>query len=155
MSFLNKFKKGVAEAGTLAKVTVEVNRLKLQISNKKKEVQEQYSRIGETVFHIRQQGESEASLAAIDEYCAKIVEIQGEMKQLELKINELSNEKICGCGKVLDLDAKFCVSCGNKFEEAVEVFTEPEEAETAACPSCQQAVQIDAKFCGSCGCTLS
>lgn len=155
MSFLDKFKKGVAEAGTLAKVTVEVNRLKLQISNKKKEIQEHYLRIGEAVFQIRQEAESEDKLAAIDEWCSQILGIQAEIKELELKINELSNEKTCGCGKVLPLDAKFCVSCGHKFEEVIVVPSEPEQEATATCPSCHQVIQSDAKFCGSCGFTLS
>ncbi|WP_018757469.1 zinc ribbon domain-containing protein [Paenibacillus terrigena] len=155
MSFLDKFKKGVAEAGTLAKVTVEVNRLKLQISNKRKEIQEYYLKIGEAMFQIRQEEESDAKLTSIDEWCAQILSIQADMKDLELKIKELSNEKTCACGKVLPLDAKFCVSCGHKFEEVIVVTLEPELEETATCPSCHQSVQNDAKFCGSCGYTLS
>ncbi|WP_314587594.1 zinc ribbon domain-containing protein [Paenibacillus terrigena] len=155
MSFLDKFKKGVAEAGTLAKVTVEVNRLKLQISNKRKEIQEYYLKIGEAMFQIRQEEGSEAKLTSIDEWCAQILSIQADMKDLELKIKELSNEKTCSCGKVLPLDAKFCVSCGHKFEEVIVLTLEPELEETATCPSCHQTVQNDAKFCGSCGYTLS
>lgn len=156
MSFFDKFKKGVADAGTMAKVTVEINRLKLQISNKKKEIQEHYLQIGEAVFRIRQEGESDQKLEAIDNWCNQILSVQANIKELELKIKELSNEKTCECGKVLPLDAKFCVSCGHKFEEGVmENIVEPVLIEPAKCPSCHQDIQDDSKFCGSCGCTLS
>ncbi|GAB6992330.1 hypothetical protein [Paenibacillus pini] len=46
MSFFDKLKSGVTEAGNKAKNAVEINRLKMQNSSKQKEIEHSYQQIG-------------------------------------------------------------------------------------------------------------
>jgi len=50
MSFMDKVKAGMAEAGHKAKTVVEINRLKLQNHNKLGEIDQQYKEIGKRVY---------------------------------------------------------------------------------------------------------
>lgn len=117
MSFFDRFKKSVSEAGALAKVTVEVNRLKLQVSSKKKEIANLYETIGETVFQTFTENGGDISRANVEEHCRAIIGLQKEIGEIALKIQELSNEKTCSCGHTVSLDAVYCPKCGSRFEE--------------------------------------
>ncbi|MBC8079071.1 MAG: zinc ribbon domain-containing protein, partial [Gorillibacterium sp.] len=50
MSFFDKLKSGVTDAGNKAKLAVEVNRLKLQNHSKQKEIDQNFQKIGKQVF---------------------------------------------------------------------------------------------------------
>lgn len=50
MSFFDKMKKGVTDAGSKAKSLVEVNKFRLNIQSLEAEIQERYKRIGQTVY---------------------------------------------------------------------------------------------------------
>lgn len=57
MSFLDKLKSGVSEAGTKAKILVEINRLKLINVGKQNEISGLYKEIGEKVALAAEAGQ--------------------------------------------------------------------------------------------------
>lgn len=171
MSFFNKLKKGVSEAGAMAKVTVEVNRLKLQISSIKKEISELHTSIGKLVYE--QHIETIENNSEIKALCEQIKEKYNEIEVIQQKIIGISGEKKCECGITVPIDTRFCSQCGHQFtEEAVgegeadAVVGEPLALEAgaieqehegqpaaSACYQCSQPIEADSKFCEHCGAT--
>ena len=173
MSFLNKLKKGVSDTTALAKVTVEVNRLKLQVSSKKKEITELHTSIGTLVYE--QFAEAVDREKEILSLCTQIQDKHFEIAAIREKIEELSDEKKCVCGGTVSRSARFCPECGHKFAhpaspsiESKQVQAETvssaaeavgptfmlssvEEEASQACGQCGEALEADAQFCGSCG----
>ncbi|MFP3390052.1 zinc ribbon domain-containing protein [Brevibacillus sp. SIMBA_040] len=122
MSFLDKLKQGVTDAGQKAKTVVEINRLKLQAQDLQKQIEEKQAKIGEIVFARFSQNQAVTATPEIEGYCDEIVTIQGEIKQLQIKIKELNNEKECDCGKIVALETKFCPACGHQFSVPPEII---------------------------------
>ncbi|KZS47580.1 hypothetical protein AWU65_17465 [Paenibacillus glucanolyticus] len=117
MSFFDKFKAGVSDAGNKAKILVEVNRLKLQNNGKKSDIDEQLLEIGKVVFAATEAGEWPPEEESIQSYVAKIHQLNFEIEQNLLHIANLTDEKVCrGCGNSSALNAKFCAHCGRTFE---------------------------------------
>ena len=173
MSFFDKLKKGVSDTTALAKVTVEINRLKLQVSSKKKEITELQTNIGILVYEqYTDSVERQDDIASI---CVRIQEKYVEMNIILSKIDELSDEKKCVCGITVARSARFCPECGHHFfdEETGPANSKPEltleapieteaaddssllvsvdEGSTQRCPECSESLDDDAKFCGNCG----
>lgn len=154
-NFLDKFKKGVSDAGNMAKTLVDINKIKIQISQKDKEIETCYKSIGETVFNAF----SDGSFANIEELvldkCNEVIEKLEQKKQLNQRIEELSNEKECVCGKTVPIDTKFCPHCGYKFDEVIIPKNESKEAvleeEKYVCSVCNAEVEAGAKYCPKCG----
>ncbi|ANA81532.1 hypothetical protein PVOR_10444 [Paenibacillus vortex V453] len=117
MSFFDKFKAGVSDAGNKAKILVEVNRLKLQNNGKKSDIDEQLLEIGKVVFAATEAGQWPPEEESIQSYVAKIHQLNFEIEQNLLHIANLTDEKVCrGCGNSSALNAKFCAHCGRTFE---------------------------------------
>ncbi|XID92898.1 zinc ribbon domain-containing protein [Paenibacillaceae bacterium WGS1546] len=119
MSFMDKVKSGFSEAGSKAKIVVEVNKLKLQISNKQKEIEKLYQHIGREFFLNAVGRNAEGAEADYQSSIADIVRLENEIAENQKQIKILSNEKDCVCGKPAPLDARFCPSCGHTFAETV------------------------------------
>jgi len=157
--FFDKLKQGAQEASKKAQITVEVNRLKLQISSINKEITRLYTLIGEAVHAQISQGSAELPAECL-EWSKNIIEKKQEIEQIESKIRELRDEYVCAsCGHVNSREDKFCSECGAKIEiqEVAPAQLESWEAvyETeATCPSCGKLVTPGKKFCGHCGHTL-
>lgn len=154
MSFFGKVKQGASEAAKKAQQTVEITRLKTQISSKEKEIEKNYSLIGEAVYNAFVAGDLSQSENNVTEFCRGIFSLKQEITVLELKIIEVRNEKECVCGKVVLADTKFCPGCGHKFDEKVE-FSASDEANKMTCSSCQTENEVESKFCQGCGNKLS
>jgi chromosome segregation ATPase len=120
MGFFDKLKEGAGKAADLAKDTVEITRIHSQISSKKKEIEKNHYRIGESIFDAYLNHEITSVEEHVTVICQEIVTLQQEIRQLELKIKEVKNEKYCVCGKTIALHAKFCPTCGHKFEDVAE-----------------------------------
>ncbi|CAM3597779.1 double zinc ribbon domain-containing protein [Marinicrinis lubricantis] len=164
-NFFDRLKQGAAEAGKKAQLTVEVNRLKLQISSKEKEIQRQYTQMGELVYrHAQQHG-----VETIPADCVRIVDeinrMRSEINQIEQKIRSLKSEVHCpACGKVNPTGTNFCTSCGTHLVQPaaapieVEVLDRRENLEdtendsaTPKCASCGREVMEGKPFCHHCG----
>lgn len=155
MEIFSKLLKGAEEAGEKAKVIIEINKVRIQISQKQKEIDDIFKKIGETVFSMYEHSDIENILENVEESCQECIKKQKEVKELEQKIRELSNEKHCPqCDKIEGQDTKFCSSCGYKFE-IQEVMDKKEEQEDILeikqCLKCSANNEAEAKFCGNCG----
>jgi uncharacterized membrane-anchored protein YhcB (DUF1043 family) len=120
MGFFGKIKEGASKAADLAKETVEISKLNTQISTKKREIDKNHSRIGELIFNAYLINELPSVEQQVATICQDIVNNQQEIRLLETKIKEAKNEKDCVCGKTITLQAKFCPTCGHKFDVDVE-----------------------------------
>ncbi|MGN7360784.1 zinc ribbon domain-containing protein [Paenibacillus sp. SAF-054] len=117
MSFFDKLKSGVAEAGNKAKIAVEVNRLKMQNSTKQKEIDQEYQHIGKMVFDSLQRGEAVCSPEHLQPMVERIVQLQDEIQLNQHQINVIADEKKCVCGHTVPIAARFCPECGHQFVE--------------------------------------
>lgn len=129
MSFFDKFKAGVSDAGNKAKTLVEINRLKLQNSGKKNDIDEQLLEIGKVVFAATEAGNWPSDQESIQDYVASIHQLKFEIEQNLLQIANLTDEKVCrSCGNSSAINAKFCASCGQTFE-IIQVKSDVEQRE--------------------------
>lgn len=181
MGFFNKIKDSAVKAADKAKDSVEVVRLNSQIATKRKEIEKLYLQIGEAVFEAYQANELSIAEQLIHKNSQIIVTLQTEIEEIEVKVRALKDEKDCVCGQVLTLDAKFCSSCGHRFEEQAVVAVSKEVVNAVAvarisnndqdepvivqevveadnvvqvkkqCPACQSELQLDDQFCENCG----
>lgn len=110
MSIFDKLKRGVSDAGTLAKNQIEVNKLKLQVSKNKSQIESIKNSLGRKVFEHRHN--SEFSIALFEEEFQMIDALQQKITELEISIHEIYDEKFCACGELNPIDAKFCKACG-------------------------------------------
>ena len=151
-SFFDKLKQGAAEAGKKAQSTIEVNRLKFQISSKEKEITGIYSRMGECVYHAMQNGTIEEISDQLLLFSEQINQKKAEIQDVENRIRTVQNEKLCpSCSKPATLDTKFCSGCGHHF---VGHFSEEEVVDIkvmVVCPVCQVASDKGSSFCAECG----
>lgn len=158
MKLFSNLKKGASEASEKAKVMIEINKLKIQISQNQKEIDEEFKKIGQTVFELFKAEEMTELSVELKDSCNICINKQEKIKELELEIRELNNEKDCPkCGHVVKLDIKFCPSCGHMFEiKEVHTDLEPEETqeEIVKCSKCGIENEEDAKFCCSCGASI-
>jgi len=115
MSFMDKVKSGFSEAGSKAKIVVEVNKLKLQNSNRQKEIEKLYQNIGRLFFMNAVGRLPDVTEADYHANVAAIVRLEDEIEDNKKQIKALTNEKDCICGKTAPLDARFCPSCGHTF----------------------------------------
>lgn len=130
MSFFDKFKTGVAEAGNKAKMVVEVNRLKMQNSSKQNEVNEQYQAIGKLVYAAAEQGSWPLPLEEFAAPIERIIQLRMEIEQNLLQIANLSDMKVCrSCGSSVPVNVRFCSSCGSTFEISVDPIPVEESGE--------------------------
>lgn len=151
-SFFDKLKQGAAEAGKKAQNTIEVNRLKFQISAKEKEITGIYSRMGECVYHAMQSESLEEISDQLLLFSEQINQKKAEIQDIENRIRTVQNEKLCPvCSKAAALDTKFCSGCGHQF---VGQYPHEESGEIkvmVVCPVCQVASEKGASFCAECG----
>ncbi|WP_151732844.1 zinc ribbon domain-containing protein ['Paenibacillus yunnanensis' Narsing Rao et al. 2020] len=120
MSFFDKFKAGVSEAGNKAKSVVEINRLKLQNNGKQNEIDKQYQAMGRLLFETTLQGVplEKADYAV---HMERVLVLQSEIDANLQQIAELGDAKQCrNCGTTVDSDARFCPNCGATFDSAAQ-----------------------------------
>ncbi|MBP1964439.1 hypothetical protein [Paenibacillus aceris] len=115
MSFFDKVKQGASDAAKKAQQTVELTKLKAQLSSKEKEIEKFYTLIGESVYAAYISGDSARSGEIVERFSQGIDAVKQEIAVLEQKIIEVRNEKECVCGKVVVADTKFCSACGHQF----------------------------------------
>ncbi|RUS43822.1 zinc ribbon domain-containing protein [Cohnella sp. AR92] len=157
-NFLDKFKNGAAKVADKAQQALEINRLNAQISNVRKDIEKNHSLMGQLAYEAYRNGDVAQATDKLVELSQQIDHHLATVAGLELKIREVKNEKACpGCNAVVAWDAKFCVSCGHKFE-VVAATNVPVPAPAALiqhCSSCNEPLQPDSRFCENCGTPVS
>ena len=105
-----------------------VNTIKGQIADKEKEIQENFTKLGE-VYYVKYAKDPDGDFS---ELCQEIENQYQEINQMEQQILDLTLEdpKICPqCGTKNAKDSLFCGECGCKLSE------EKEEQEENICPN--------------------
>ncbi|MVO99893.1 zinc ribbon domain-containing protein [Paenibacillus lutrae] len=153
--FIGKIKQGAAEAGKRAQQTIEVNRLKLQIAAKQKDMQKLYTQIGEIVYEAYKHEDPypDSQVAAVT---GDLSTLDAEIKAMRDRMYSLYDEKSCECGHVVAIDTRFCPNCGRKFEP----YTEPAQFNAIVdlkpfCPHCKEDIEPGMQYCTGCGYHLS
>jgi len=154
MSLFDRMKQGASEAARKVEQTVEITRLKAQISSREKEKDRLFGRIGEALYGAYTAGDLSRSEAEVMDYCAQLSELDADIAQINEKIKNIKLEKTCACGKVVPADAKFCPDCGRRFAD------EPKHEDTVGeirvvCSSCKTENEIGSRYCIQCGADLS
>ncbi|WP_274649376.1 zinc ribbon domain-containing protein [Paenibacillus humicola] len=154
MSFFNKVKQGASEAAKKAQQTVEITKLKAQMSGKEKDMDKLYHQIGEAVYRAKLAGSIADSEQEVAACCEQLDYIVADLRMLEERIKNIRYEKSCTCGKVVPLDARFCPDCGAQLAEEPKPETTVGEIRVI-CSHCLTENELNAKFCLTCGNTLS
>ncbi|SFT03370.1 zinc ribbon domain-containing protein [Paenibacillus sp. BC26] len=154
MSFFDKVKQGASEAAKKAQQTVEITKLKAQISGKEREIDKVYATIGAAVYRAHQAHDLASAEHEVTNCCSQVDELQVEIGQLEERIKMIRFEKTCSCGKVVALDTKFCPDCGSALGDEPKNETTVGEI-VVICNTCKTENELNAKFCVSCGSGLS
>jgi hypothetical protein len=151
MSFFDKVKQGASDAAKKAQQTVEITKLRGQISSKEKEFEKTCLHIGDVVFQAYSGGNWKQGEQSVIAYCEHMKGLRQDIQTLELKIKLTKNEKECRCGKIVAIDVKFCPGCGFAFPI-------PQAAEEIAaseihriCHVCRTKNETDAQYCAHCG----
>ncbi|WP_020618728.1 zinc ribbon domain-containing protein [Paenibacillus daejeonensis] len=154
MSFFNKVKQGASDAAKKAQQTVEITKMKSQISSKEKDMDKIQLKIGKAVYRAFVSGDLAESEVEVLDYCEELVLLQQDIDAIEDKIKNMKSEKTCTCGKVVPIDLKFCPECGKRFPD------EPRVEDTTGdirviCRKCSAENDIGSKYCIQCGDELS
>lgn len=120
----NRLDAGVKNLGTKGRELVEVTKLKLEIRDTEKSVDERFRRLGRKVFDMLNQGpvaeeELRTDAAEIEPLLQKIAALNETIRQVEA---ESANARqgvatpVCGsCGAANRAGGKFCSACGAKI----------------------------------------
>lgn len=120
MSFFDKMKSGLHQVKGKAQHTVEITKLYTQIQVKKKELQQHFAKLGETVYESSGIGKQKS--VTVDDHqdkmvqlCRDIAKMEEEIDELEQEMHRLKGDKLCVCGTYVAQEALFCSRCGHKF----------------------------------------
>lgn len=123
MSFFDKMKSGLHQVKGKAQHTVEITKLYTQIQVKKKDLQQHFAKLGETVYQSSGMGKQKAE--SVDDHqdqmvklCREIAHMEEEIEELEQEMHRLKGDKQCRCGSYVPQEALFCSRCGHKFAAA-------------------------------------
>ena len=106
-------------------------KLKMNISDMKEKIQEEYAKIGEKIFEkYLDHRDDDVALGFIEEFKA-IDKYMEKIKSAEKEILDLKDLKKCAnCGGQFEDKFEFCPNCGAIYEETVyetEIVKEEEE----------------------------
>ena len=154
MAFFEQLGKKISDAGQgVAKSSrnaMDIAKLNSAISDKKKQIAQGFSAIGEK-YYLLHKDDVEEALAPI---VGDINALYAEIHDFEEQIKTIRGVVKCpNCGADIPLNAAFCSSCGAPAplsEKPVEAV--PEGARE--CPNCHKLMSAENKFCTSCGTKL-
>ncbi|GEM_PF-3256068 len=152
----NTLDQGIKTIGSKSKEFVETTRLKGEIKDIEKAIQEQYSDLGKKIFEMfNKENFSEDELRTDSEVITnlykKINEIKETLSQIDASTKQTHHETdkfSCPiCNACNHAGQHFCTSCGSSLsKEQSEIMWK--------CAECGVMNKSGNKFCGSCGCNL-
>jgi ubiquinone biosynthesis protein UbiJ len=119
MRFFDKIKDAAKKGTILAQQTVDITKINSQISSKKKEIEERYTKIGHNVYEAHRMNRRDVAEAPILKLCSEVSRLQQDITSLEQRINAIKKEKVCTCGNVVANNMKYCPKCGANLQNYV------------------------------------
>ncbi|CAM3382150.1 double zinc ribbon domain-containing protein [Marinicrinis lubricantis] len=177
-NFFDKIKKGARGAGKKAQETVEINRIKMQIKTKQKEISRLFMYMGDALYQHMSKGEKGSLPGACVDLKQELDRKITEKEALEERIRELKHlAKCASCGQINVRGVNFCAECGHPMGTKLEVqdtkiwpMLEPPNYEddplmqeelfeqqmqhmerSEQCPHCGHPVFPGKRFCHQCG----
>lgn len=144
MGFLDDLGKGLNKVGKKTSEMAGVAKVKLEITKVKGNIDKKYEEMGSRVYFL--QKENLPLDESITEFIQEIDELYVSLEALEAEIAE-PGVKCPSCGALVEEGAKFCGKCGHAMGG------KPEVVSGKKCPNCGADVG-DAKFCNSCGTSI-
>ncbi len=147
------FQKGYEKNVNKFQTSQEVLKLKENISQNEGIRFKLVVSIGEKYYFKYRNGELKGD-NDIEEICSKILDLDKkifrDLKTIEEKTKNDSENIICECGAPLTSDDKFCRNCGKNIENLKKEFVEK-----VICSNCKEEIPVDSKYCNCCGMKLS
>jgi len=156
MSLFDRMKQGASEAARKVEQTVEIQKLKAQISAKDKEMDKLYKRIGQAVYRGYTDSDISQSEDEVVQYCEELSGLAQEIELIREQIKAIKLEKSCGgCGKVVAVNVNYCPDCGKKFPEEEPKTDASLDEIRVICSRCKAENEIGARYCVGCGYDMS
>jgi len=156
MSIFDRMKQGASEAARKVEQTVEIQKLKSQISAKDKEMDKLFKRIGQSVYRGYTDGDISQSEEEVVGYCEELSGLAQDIELIREKIKSVKLEKSCGgCGKVVPANVNYCPDCGKKFPEEDQKPDASLDEIRVICSRCKAENEIGARYCVGCGYELA
>lgn len=159
--FFDKLKEGIDKVSIKAKETIEINKIKGQISKIQEQKRKAFEELGSIVYEMLNSEtldieKLKEKAEAIKDFDRQIKEKEKEIIEVQTKaqqeIEGLKSLNKCECGAIIPEGSKFCVKCGKKVEIKEEETAKPEQkSETALRCECGAVIPPGAKFCVKCG----
>ena len=151
VAFFNDFKEIFTNAAqsvtNKTKDSVEITRLSSESRNITGEIENLYREIGRT--YVDSKG---TDSAALEDLCAKVIELRDRLDALERQKLLLRNQNRCpSCGAVMAKGARFCSNCGSRMPEPAPEPEPAPDADAVYCPECGAMCKDEDEFCGVCG----
>jgi NADH pyrophosphatase NudC (nudix superfamily) len=120
-----KIKSGARKVAKKTNTTVDIKRVEMEIGSTKKQMDDLYRKLGEMVYDNKAMNAPENSevagiVAKISDLKQLIISKEEEIK--DIKVGKVGTpmpepgKRFCpNCGKVNDVDNKFCAECGTKM----------------------------------------
>jgi hypothetical protein len=120
-----KLKSGAGKVAKEADKAAHIQRIQMQIGSIKKQIEEQYHKLGEMTYDSKSKNEAENPEAA--NIIAKISDLKAQIVAKEQEVKDIKEDKIVtptaspgkkfctNCGKENDASTKFCAECGAKM----------------------------------------
>lgn len=130
-------------------------KLKMQITDIEEQIEIMYSDFGKRVYTMYEEGKV---VDGFEKDCKKIEKMFKEIESLEAKMLQNKNLRKCsGCGEIIQLEHKFCPTCGEKQKKIRQEKEAKPEAEVVVrvCSECGTEFGPEVNFCTKCGTKLA
>ena len=117
MNILQRIKDGANRATEKAQGAVEVGKLNGQIAEVEKEMELHYVEMGRAFYEGYRAEDLTLAEREMIKHSKACDALQKEIDEIRGRIAELKNEKLCICGRTVELDANFCPACGRNLNE--------------------------------------
>lgn len=164
MEFSDKVKDVSKKVGDVAEKTyksvadkssqmIKSAKLRIQVSDLEQEIEIMYADMGKRIYEIYKNGEV---VEGFEKDCKKIEKMYKEILELDEKSLYIKKLRKCSnCGEIIEIENKFCPSCGEKQKKIKEPKVEQQEQDIKVCSECGMEHGLDVKFCTKCGNKLS
>lgn len=162
--FFDRLKEGIDKVSIKAKETIEVTKIKGQISKIQELKRRAFEDLGAMTYEMIISENME--IEKLKERAEEIKELDRQIKEKEKELIEIQTktqqeleglklQSKCECGAIIHEGFKFCVKCGKKIEIKEEKIIDSEQKEkTLPHCECGDVISPGAKFCKKCGRSL-